>query len=82
LFDQGWQWQIEYLCEEIGLRAQAFTAGSKLGVTQLQYLLMHGLNGGAVLRMQPDQKPLQNRTIIRQYVDVQGGQSEHFLSTF
>jgi hypothetical protein len=34
------------------------------------------------LRMQPDQEPLQNCTIIRQYVDVQRGQSEHLLLTF
>jgi len=52
------QRQIEYLYEEIGLRAQAFTARSKPGVTQLQYLLVHGFDGGAILRMQPDQKSL------------------------
>ena len=73
LLDHGRQWQIEYLCEEIGLGAQAFTAGSKLGMTQLQDLLVHGLNGGAVLRMQLDQELLQNCTIIRQYVNVQRG---------
>jgi len=73
LLDHGRQWQIEYLCEEIGLRAQAFTAGSKLGMTQLQYLLVLGFNGGAILRMQLDQEPLQSCTIIRQYVDVQRG---------
>jgi hypothetical protein len=64
------------------LRAQAFTAGPKLGMTQLQNLLVHSLNGGAVLRMKLDQEPLQNCTIIRQYVDVQRGKSEHLLLTF
>jgi len=48
------------ICEEIGLRAQTFIAGAKLGMKQLQNLLVHGLAGGAVLPMQPDQKPLQN----------------------
>ena len=73
LFDYRWQWQIQYLCEEIGLRAQAFTASSKLGMTKLQNLLVHGPSGATVLRMQVDQEPLQNCTIIMQYVAVQRG---------
>ncbi|MDO8449784.1 MAG: hypothetical protein Q7T10_13380 [Rhodoferax sp.] len=82
MFDHWWQWQIEYLCKKFGLWAQAFAAGPKLGVPQLQDLLVHGLNGGAVLRMQPYQELLQNCTIIRQYVDVQRSQSEHLQLTF